>query len=156
MWLKLMWLVDKKKRFIISSNGSNSDWPSLDGCKSRWISEVTEFKQKKNTEIISIDNDWIFYVSIYSQYAIKNKRLFRKCITILAFIILLFFVETIPTIQRLSLGWYVTRLDLFSLSHQPFVNDLFCIRCAFVGVVLLLAITEYVSPSNNAGFMTGN
>ncbi|XP_055295146.1 P protein-like [Sitodiplosis mosellana] len=52
-------------------------------------------------------------------YPIKDLKLFQKAITILLFIILLFFIETIPTIQRLSLGW-----------------------CAFIGVMLLLVITD--------------
>lgn len=39
---------------------------------------------------------------------------------IMAFIILLFFIESVPSIQRLSLGW-----------------------CAFTGMILLLLISEY-------------
>lgn len=56
----------------------------------------------------------------FFQYPIKDKRLLQKAGIILIFIITLFFVESIPSIQRLSLGW-----------------------CAFTGVILLLLISEY-------------
>lgn len=54
------------------------------------------------------------------QYHIKDASLLKKAGLILAFIITLFFIESVPSIQRLSLGW-----------------------CAFTGVILLLLISEY-------------
>lgn len=54
------------------------------------------------------------------QYPIKDVTLLKKSGAVLAFILTLFFIESIPSIQRLSLGW-----------------------CAFTGVILLLLIAEY-------------
>ncbi|XP_055326163.1 P protein-like [Sitodiplosis mosellana] len=52
-------------------------------------------------------------------YPIKDKTLLKKAGAVLALIIALFFIESVPSIQRLSLGW-----------------------CAFTGMILLLLISD--------------
>lgn len=59
-------------------------------------------------------------IRFHFQYPIKDKMLLKKSGATMAFIIVLFFIESIPRIQRMTLGW-----------------------SAFTGVILLLLISEY-------------
>lgn len=61
-----------------------------------------------------------FAFQLLLQYPIKDVALLRKSLIILAFVLALFFIESIPALHRLSLGW-----------------------CAFTGAILLLLISEY-------------
>ena len=63
--------------------------------------------------------DDVVILLIHFQYPIRNVPLLIKTGCVLAFVITLFFVQSVPSIQRLSLGW-----------------------CALVGVILLLTIAE--------------
>lgn len=56
----------------------------------------------------------------FRQYPIRDVALLRKSLFVLAYVLSLFFIESIPSLQRLSLGW-----------------------CAFTGAILLLLISEY-------------
>lgn len=80
------------------------------GFKNFFISKSFYFDQFKS--------NYIYLFAI--QYPIKDPELLKKAGAVLAFIIALFFIESIPSIQRMSLGW-----------------------CAFTGVVLILLIAEY-------------
>lgn len=74
--------------------------------------------QKFICQLIQIDN-FNNYFPPHLQYPIKNSQLLVKCGITLVFIITMFFLQSIPEFEKLSIGW-----------------------CALIGVMLLLIIAD--------------
>lgn len=64
-------------------------------------------------------NLFCFLFAFRFQYPIKDAALLIKSGIVLAFIITLFFLQSIPMLQRLSIGW-----------------------CSLIGIIFLLIIAE--------------
>lgn len=82
------------------------------------LKQIVSATLNKTKHILYNSLHWYFCLLNF-QYSIKNKPLLIKSGLVLLFVIALFFMQSVPHFQRLSLGW-----------------------CAIIGVMLLLIIAE--------------
>jgi len=89
-----------------------------------------QLKKKLAKGVVSTDRYRRTLEELQSQYPIKNKKLLIKAGIALAFIFVMFIIESFPQYQRLSLGW-----------------------SALIGVILLLSISGRLILLKNNRFV---